>query len=392
MRFFPGNNNGFTLIEMLIVMGVFTVVIAIAGKSFELVVRQTNIVAKSEESNIEGVVGLEMFRRDLTQAGFGLFTEVENAGLAYTEASSSPGSDYNDTTTYIPRAVVAGNNLTASGVLAGTDYLALKGTTLGHPTSKAAQKWSYMNGFSSTLPKAWGSNDFELNDNIIAVRQMFKNGLVKRILINDPGGATPFSTTYNVAALVSPYIPPSSDIQFYYYGISAGAVPKRPFNRTDYFINRPVNGDVPASCSPAAGILYKNSLNAASGAYTSIPILDCVADMQIVFGWNTSGITNTVDTYTDAVGENPSGPNSPFPVDVSNATYIRQHLKLIKVYILAQDGGYDKDFINTTNNMVVGDVELGEATLTKTVDLTSANLKNYRWKLYRIVVKPNNLN
>jgi hypothetical protein len=216
--------------------------------------------------------------------------------------------------------------------------------------------------------------------------------LVKRILINDPGGATPFSTTYNAAAFVSPYIPPSSDVQFFYYGISAGAVPKRPFNRTDYFINRPVNGDVPASCSPAAGILYKNSLNAASGAYTSIPILDCVADMQIVFGWNTSGITNTVDTYTDAVGENASGPNSPLPVDMNNPTYIRQHLKLIKVYILAQDGGYDKNFINTTNNMVIGDVELGEATLTKTVDLTSANLKNYRWKLYRIVVKPNNLN
>ncbi len=44
---------------------------------------------------------------------------------------------------------------------------------------------------------------------------------------------------------------------------------------------------------------------------------------------------------------------------------------------------------NTNNAMIVGDDE--PANLTKTVDLTTANKKNYRWKVYRDIVKPKNL-
>jgi hypothetical protein len=40
--------------------------------------------------------------------------------------------------------------------------------------------------------------------------------------------------------------------------------------------------------------------------------------------------------------------------------------------------------------MVTGDTL--ESSLTRTIDLTGANYQHYRWKLYRIVVKPKNLN
>ncbi|NVN99833.1 MAG: type II secretion system protein [Geobacteraceae bacterium] len=389
----PKNCSGFTLLEMIIVMAVFTVVIIIAGKSFDLVVRQANIVSKSEESNIEGMIGLEIFRRDLIQAGFGLFTDVSNPLLTYTEASSLPGKAYNDEVTYLPRAVVAGNNVSATGVLANSDYLALKGTSQGDPRNKVSQKWSYIDGVSSTMPKVWGGGvDFNLNDNMIVVRQVYRSGVITRTLINDPSSATPFSTTYNTAAMVAPYIPPAGAVQYYYYGISADDVPKRPFNRSDYYVKL-VGTELPTSCSPATGVLTKASLNPASGVYTYFPILDCVADMQIVFGWNTSGITSNVDYYTSPDSTQFSGSTTPaFPVDMNDPAYIRQHLKLIKVYILAQDGTFDKNFTNTSTGFVVGDVDMGEAALTRTVDLTAASMKNYRWKLYKLVVRPNNLN
>jgi prepilin-type N-terminal cleavage/methylation domain-containing protein len=378
------NSRGFTLLEMIIVMGVFTIVIAIAGKSFEMVVTQMGKISRSEESNIESVVALEVFRRDLTQVGFGLFTAVDNSGttstpFTYSEVGSL-GSAYNDATAGIPRAVVAGKPTT--GVLAGTDYLALKGTTLS--TNNVAQKWTYIDGLGTY--KVWGSNDLASSDNVIAIRQTYKNGVLNRTLINDPSNATPFSTTHG-AGYASPYIPPSPSVQYFYYGIKDGAVPKRPFNRIDYLVKQ-VAGSVPASCSPDSGVLYRSMLNHdTNGTFTDYPILDCVADMQVVFGWNTSGITNTVDYWTNADASAASGSSTPtFPVDMSDPAYIRQHLKLIKVYLLAQDGGKDRNFTNTNSSFIVGDE------ITKTVNLKTANKINYRWKVHKIVVSPKNLN
>lgn len=385
-------NSGFTLLEMIVVMAVFTVVIVIAGKSFDLVVKQMGIISKSEESNVEGLIGLEMFRKDLAQAGFGLFTDVQTPGLVYAEAAAVPGSNYNDSPSGIPRAAVAGDNLNLgddSKALTGTDYLALKGTTLA--INKASQKWSYIKGTSTTAPKVWGTNDFKLSPveyNIVFYQKNI-DGKVNRTLINDPSSSTQKFFT-NTVTYSSPYKPQDENFIYYYYGIS-DQVPRAPFNRTDYLVYRSAT-DMPATCSPATGVLYKMTLNYADGNFTPIPIMDCVADMQIVLGWNVSGFDNIVDYYTNADGTVKSGTATPeYPVNMSDSSYIRQHLKLIKVYILTQDGGYDKSYTNTNTAMVVGDPDLGEATLTKTVNLTTANMKNYRWKLHRLIVQPKNL-
>ena len=79
-------NSGYTLIELLIVMVIFIVVIIISSSAFNTALTQTKKVSKSEESNIEGVIGLEMFRHDLEQAGFGLVTEFDTIAPDYLEA------------------------------------------------------------------------------------------------------------------------------------------------------------------------------------------------------------------------------------------------------------------------------------------------------------------
>ena len=381
-------NNGFTLIETLITMALFIVVTMITANIFEKMLPKIKIITKSEVSNIGGIVGLEMFRRDLEQAGFGLFTDVDHPPPSYTETESA---GYNDAPDGIPRAIVAGNNLT-SGVLSGSDYLAIKGTNAA--LNPASQCWTSIKGLGSS--KIWGANDLQesRNDQVVVVSQSYKNGELLRKLIYSPSS---FMAAYkaNGASYEYPFAPTSDDKQYYYYGIystdtdSENPAPRAPFNRTDYFVRR-VAGDVPDRCSPAAGVLYKSVMNQSDGSMQNIPILDCVADMQIVLGWNTSSdpAGNAVDIYTDADGSNPSGSSSVVP-DVNDPKEIRTRLKLVKVYLLAQDGGVDRNYTNTDTAMEIGE-EL-ETAFTKTIDLTQPNYRNYRWKLYRLVVRPKNL-
>lgn len=385
-------NDGFTLIEMLIAMVLFIVVIMITANIFELMLPKTKTITKSEESNIEGIIGLEMFRRDLEQAGFGLFTDIDSPPPEYSEVlAASPQSAYNDAPNDIPRAIVAKNNLT-SDVLPDTDLLVIKATNAA--LNPASQCWTSIKRPGSS--KIWGANDLlesrkGLNDHVVVVSQSFRNGELQRKLIYDTGSPASFAVPYKAdGSYAAPFAPSSSDKQYYYYGIDS-FTPRAPFNRTDYYVKR-VAGDVPDSCSPAAGVLYKSVMNQADGRMQAIAVLDCVADMQVVLGWNTSGdpTGNVVDTWTNADGKAPSGGATAADEWLIDSKEIRNRLKLVKVYILAQDGGFDRNYNNTDTAMRVG--EDGETGDPKFIDLTTLDRRHYRWKLHRLVVRPKNLN
>jgi len=380
------NNCGFTLVEMLMAMVMFIVLMMITTDIFERMLPKTKFIGKSEESNIEGIVGLEMFRRDLEQAGFGLFTDIDNPPPSYNEVlSAAPHADYNDAPHGIPRAVVAANNL-ASNLLPGTDLLVIKATSAA--LNPASQCWTSIKGLGAS--KIWGANDLSASrtDQVVVVSQSYKNGELRRKLIYDTASLSALTVAYKAdGSYAAPFAPTSSDQQYYYYGVDTVS-PRAPFNRTDYSVAR-VAGDVPAGCSPAAGVLYKSVMNQSDGSMEDIAVLDCVADMQVVFGWNSGGDPggNTVDTFTNANGELPSGTSN--TQSFADPKEIRTRLKLIKVYILAQDGGFDKNYSNTNTAMRIG--EIGETGDPKFVDLTAPDFRNYRWKLHRLVVRPKNL-
>lgn len=384
-------NDGFTLIEMLIAMALFIVVIMITANIFELMLPKTKIITKSEESNVEGIIGLEMFRRDLEQAGFGLFTDIDSTPPIYSEAASAPQSDNNDAPNGIPRAIVAANNL-ASNILPGTDLLVIKATNAA--LNPASQCWTSIKG--PTTSKIWGANDLQesrkgLNDWVAVVSQGFKNGELQRKLIYNTDIPTSVTIAYKAdGSYAAPFAPSSGDKQYFYYGIDSVA-PRAPFNRTDYYVER-VAGDVPDGCSPAAGVLYKSVMNQTDGSMQPIAVLDCVADMQVILGWNTSGdpTGNVVDTWTNADGNYPSGGTTTADEWLKDPKEIRNRLKLVMVYILAQDGGFDKNYNNTNTAMRVG--EDGETGDPKFIDLTTPDRIHYRWKLHRLVVRPKNLN
>ena len=63
------NQKGFTLVELIVTMTIFVLVIAAASGVFTGLLTQFKQQSKITETNIEGVVGLEILRHDLSSAG-----------------------------------------------------------------------------------------------------------------------------------------------------------------------------------------------------------------------------------------------------------------------------------------------------------------------------------
>jgi prepilin-type N-terminal cleavage/methylation domain-containing protein len=435
------NNKGFTLVETVVAMGIFVVIMLITATAFKTALKNVSLVNKNEESNIEGVVGLEMFRHDIAQAGFGLPDILSTVPISYVEAVSLPASAYNDTPNNsscngvpcsgVPRAVMGGNDLSSSAVsdpnsyngvkyavLNGTDYLALKATSLG--ITSAAQNWTYEH-YSSTgsYPKQWGAGSLNANDQVIVINRTFPSSPGASNQLVNPT-STNYWVNYNSAGLGASFSPAQAGPSYYVYGVQSyvsggNNTLGMPFNRADYFVAAPSDNSLPSSCSPNTGILYKAVVNHKNGLLTYLPIMDCIADMQVVLGWNfgdSSGNfvssdfatgSGLIDTWSDPAGTAVSSNLSPPPSGWANyfqqtilpdPAHIRTKLKLIKVYILAQEGHLDPNYtspaaiqISDPNN---NEISLVHPTTAGNYNLTSSML-NYRWKVYRLVVKPNNL-
>jgi hypothetical protein len=254
--------------------------------------------------------------------------------------------------------------------------------------SENSQRWNHV-AFNE-VPKQWASESENLKNNeyFIALRRNFtESGMVNELVVN---GAS-FSAPYNAAALPAAFSPNDINDIVYLYGVSPGQ-PQMPFNRADYYVRRPAN--VPLTCAPNTGTLYKSAINQ-DGSSTDLPLLDCVADMQIVLGWDFDA-NGVVETWSSPEGTNLStslaGVDSVYISNaLKDATTIRNQLKVIKVYVLAQDGLVDRSYSNTRDIVVGG---TGEANLTSTHTVAQINnngWNNYRWRVYRLIVTPKNL-
>lgn len=404
------NNKGFTLIEMMVAMGLFVLVIMITGRSFETILGQTSKLLRSEESNIEGMLGLEMLRHDLQQAGVGLFTEAPP--ITYNEAASSPASTYNDNvgTIHVPRPIIVDNNLSttvaadktpASSILAGTDYLVIKGSTVAR--SQTSQKWSYMVSAGGTAaPTTWPSSaeNYKSGEYFVLLRKTFSNP--PRTFIERNASDNSLWFRINSPAF-NAYTSANSSV-YLTYGIDDDDF-RFPFNRADYFVARTNSGaNMPPVCAPNTGVLYKGSINQSNGKTTYLPLLDCVADMQVVLGWDMN-LDGVVDTWSSASGLQVN-PN-PHAVDVvavmsntnndindQSTLNIRNCLKIVKVYLIIQDGKKDRNY-TSPSAIQIGDTGEGsllkDGTASPAVYTLSSDMLNYRWKEYRIIVRPKNL-
>jgi prepilin-type N-terminal cleavage/methylation domain-containing protein len=389
------NRNGFSLTELIVVMGIFVTVLMITAAAFKTVLSQAGKQFKSAETQIEGIVGLELFRSDLQQAGYGLprgFTNSRwlfpsGSAITYAECTASAfnGVDpttLNDAPSGIPRGVMSVNGDVGNSVgFNGSDYLTIKSTVSG--VNSTAKKWNYLN-YSSTggTRKLWNNaNDLATGERVIVIRSSFLNLLnYKQLVVN--GGAN-FFTTVPAGNFPSAFSPPNSTDTFLVYGVDPDTDLRMPFNRTDYFVKLPPK--IQASCAPNTGVLYKAMVNQGDGKHTLIPLLDCVANMQVVYSVATTG-GNNIDFHYDATFGGTGGT----PLTNPTLDVLWNQLREIRVYILAQDGRKDPGYTYPNQTITVGEFGMGSD-----IDLATtigADWNRYHWKVYTIVIQPKSLN
>ncbi|MFA7402910.1 MAG: prepilin-type N-terminal cleavage/methylation domain-containing protein [Pelobacteraceae bacterium] len=418
------NDKGFTLIELIVVMAIFSMIIMVSARAFETIMAQSSQMKKASESNIEGVVGLEMLRKDLESAGYGLPWGFVT-GITYAEADVATdfiveGFDpmsLNDSPSDVPRAVASGVIENTKKILdgsgksnGGSSYLAIKSVNVAF--NDAARKWSFVNfsasvtsGTNDSYIRQWSSapENFSAADSIITLVSSYSSvaGSSERQLVSVSN--TDFSYKYSGIHPPNDIYKPLGRITrpsdnavittdlYAVHGInnlgSGANTIRMPFNRADYYLKRP-QSNMASYCNKGTGVLYKglivNSTSDSGGGYLQYPLLDCVGDMQVVYELDTSGTGNIAYLNTLAG---------------LTALDVRNQLRSIRVYILAHEGKKDRNFNysykDSNKVIVVGDPNISSLgrvfSVADMVSFFGDDWMNYRWKVYSISVHPKNL-
>jgi prepilin-type N-terminal cleavage/methylation domain-containing protein len=348
-----GGKSGFTLVELLIALGIIGIILSAVTTFFLGVLRQSRVQARLTASNVEGVMGLQLLRKDLSMAGYGL---PWDGLVAYNEAASGRLND----ASAAPRLVASANS--PAYAPNGSDYLVVKSLAL--PLEEAPRKWTRVS--LGGVTRTWGDNaaDFTASNRVIVINPG-GTGAARSLVTS--GGT--FSRTF--AQVQAGDLNPSVAGAFHLvYGVSDGTDLRMPFNRADYFIS-PL--EAPQRCAPGTGVLVKGVVSQADGTLSPvIPLLDCVQDMQVSYRYSTNP-ADPVGTLTDDIA-----------VVGATAGQIRANLREVRVSILAHEGAVDPSYTHPTSTIYVGDPGLGRAD-------NVASMRNYRWKTYSISVRPSNL-
>jgi prepilin-type N-terminal cleavage/methylation domain-containing protein len=406
--------DGFSLVELMITMVVFVFVIAAASQVFTGLLTQFKQQSKIAETNIEGIVGLEILRRDIEHAGYGLPWNVTGANWSdlpnYIEAESiscTPNTnDFDDAPNNAPKAILSRNNASFSGcgansIFNGSDYLVIKAVNITR--SDTTQRWTRLRSGNEKRNGLSGDN-FDDTDRVIVISPGSTDANGMALVAYSSGGTTYWHTTYDATLNFAPADETETRVIYGLDPLDTTGEPytrRMPFNRADYYIWRnstsTATDEVPDRCAPNTGVLRKAVISQKNGQRENpLPLLDCVADMQVVFGLDTDATPdNVINCYVNNLAD------SLATVDAEN---IRNRIKEVRVYILAHEGQIDRAFtftppipasfirVGESSAVLPGGSCTGVTVLGRDFDLSGiTNWQNYRWKVYTLVVKPNNL-
>lgn len=408
------NSKAFTLIELLIVMLIFMFILMISASAFESVIKVSTGLTKSAQTQMEGVVGLEILRKDLNAAGYGLpwsfqttpGTSVTPDIATYLEAdlgSDNPviglsSDDFNDAPRnatagapipVAPRAVVLGTVpasaakiITGGGKRSnpGTDYLVIKSSVVAFNNSVG--RWGYVNysgnqtANNSYIAKWNSTEDFADNDVVITLRNTFSGTsqaqhvlamedatkFSYRLLAKNPSGNyTPPVTALNdiiykpTGNLIDPFGAKINNEKLITYAIkSFNSNPA--IDDPNHLLRMPFNR---ADYFVRRPTTMAARCNPGTGVLYKAVIIN-------EMGTSNNGGGQTLYPLIDCVGDmqvvfdmqDPTDANKTITQDNLtglNAEAIRTRLKTIRVYLLVQEGGKDMKYtypVTDTNNVI----------------------------------------
>lgn len=385
MRIQCKGNKGFSLVELIVVMAIFVIVVGISGYAFNTLLIQGGMQGRSSAANAEALVGLDLLRKDLSHAGFGLLWSYPTTPPTISEPPNNPAvtgaPSLSEPSSAPPHAVVSsecsvevGGAAVASTNHPGPNYLAIR-SALADPAADT-KRWSYSiytSAAGKQLIRTWGGGgDLQPGDQVVVLNATFSKDLGpdKRLVTRADTGA--FSTSVSGTPLKfsdTNFAPQTILDNYLIYKI--GANPSRPFSRTDYYLRGYGTGTTPDRCAPNTGFLAKGVVASAGNGYTEYPLLDCVADMQILYNLGGGSYATAVSTWS--------------------AADLRKNLQEVQVYILTHEGGKDRNYSFPSTSIVVGR-GTGSGRSFDLSGIIGSDYKYYRWKVYLLSVKMENLN
>lgn len=385
--------SGFSLVELMIYMALLGILMTMVFSSFTPVMRTSSRQWRMAETKIETGLGLDLLRSDLEHAGFGLpwsFPVGITPSPYFEPAALTAPAAMNDTPN-VPRALVSEDASAFS--MNSSDYLTIK--ALNVVRNNASQKWGWLGRDAAhvTSVQPLSADAFDSGgadyDRVLVIRPEVSSGDNRQLVLD---GTNYFARPE--PAFLTPFAPPETPNdpngeRYLIYGIINDNDPRRPFNRSDYYIN---NAGMPAQCAPGTGTLVKATLNHGDDNFFILPIVDCVADFQIVYYLDTDG-DGGWETRADAGG-----------LSGLTAQQIRDQVKSIRCYVLTHQGGVDATYTHPLDpatglpTINVGEVAADGITLQagagRAFDLNAtigATWPNYRWKVISLAVTPRNL-
>ena len=374
-----GGQDGFTLVELLIALVISVFVIAGVTTLYAQLFRQYKQESRVTQTDIGSAIGLNYLKSDIQSAGYGLPWTIPSQVDYNDYAGGSPvAMNANDAGPTPPRAIVP-----LAGGAGGTfgDYLAIKSQSAS-VNDAAAGKATTLS--MSGVPNTWNpqlANCAADPENLCPTDRV----IILSNLDNSPALVVAngsFSPVYNGTALYAPITNGTNMI----YGVASRAdAPnglQMPYNRTDYFIATGAQNDwdgqtvtVPKRCAPGTGELIKAVVGQSNGKFTYYPILDCAAAMKVNFLSNGA----LADAAATAAQDN-------------TAALVRQNIRQIRVFILAQEGQMDPSYSASQTTIWLGDCTSPPQAsgICESYTLTGGQV-HYKWRVYTIVEKPFNL-
>ena len=130
------------------------------------------------------------------------------------------------------------------------------------------------------------SENLQPTDRVIVISPNGSAGNPRQLIVDGSSFSSQFSS---VGVASSPWLPSVSAVEEtrIVYGVDPKTNLRMPFNRADYFIRKydsSGNSVTPARCAPNTGVLEKAVVNHSDGTFDYLPLLECVADMQVIYG------------------------------------------------------------------------------------------------------------
>lgn len=342
---------------------------ALVMVSFTQTMRRSGQQSSIAETAIEAIIGLGLLRIDLEHAGFGLPWEWEDdIGMDYTEPDPFSGEPRE-----VPLALSSADFSADS--LHRADYLVIRGTNIAR--GQASQKWGYVgrDGLRNIQLRAVGGDDFVPGDRLLVIRPQTNTGDLRQLLMN---GNNYFFTQNNIDKVAPPSTTNDPDGDKYLvYGLNDDNDISRPFNRVDYFIS---GVNLPSQCAPNTGVFGKRQGNQANNNGVFMPVVDCVADFQVVYYMDTNG-DGGWDEVFDANG-----------IAGLSAAQIRDQVKAIRCFILTHEGTMDTSYTYPDAEIMVGGT-INNKSVGRTFNLADSiegDWANYRWKVHSVTISPRN--